>query len=276
MLLTPQRLALLAAQGLAEIETVRRVRIGLLSTGSELREPGEQLGPGQIYNSNRIMIRSILASEPWAQVIDYGIIPDWRATLAQTLGEAAKRCDVVVTTGGVSAGDEDHILGALAEHGVELDVLKVAMRPGKPVKIGLMGNVLFAGLPGNPNAALVTFHQIALPAIRATAGIAGRTAGTGCRAWQASPIRRGSAGPSSFQCARRGAMTWGGRCLRCSAEALRQASWRWRWPTVSQCCPPTSRRYNLDCRSDTSPSAAAETNRSNPADPPRPVSCCVG
>jgi molybdopterin molybdotransferase len=172
MLLTPQRLALLAAQGLAEIETVRRVRIGLLSTGSELREPGEQLGPGQIYNSNRIMIRSILASEPWAQVIDYGIVPDRHAALAQTLGEAAMRCDVVVTSGGVSAGDEDHILGALAEHGVELDVLKVAMRPGKPVKIGLMDNVLFAGLPGNPNAALVTFHQIALPAIRATAGIA--------------------------------------------------------------------------------------------------------
>jgi len=172
VLLTPQRLALLAAQGLAEIEVVRKVRIGLISTGSELREPGDQISPGQVHNSNRIMIEAVLGEESWAQVIDYGIVPDRRATLAQTLGEAATRCDVVVTTGGVSAGEEDHVLGALAELGVELNVLKVAMRPGKPVKIGLIGNVLFAGLPGNPNAALVTFYQIAMPAIRATAGVA--------------------------------------------------------------------------------------------------------
>lgn len=170
--LTAQKLALLAAQGLAQVEIIRRTRIGLISTGSELREPGEPLAPGQIYNSNRMMISSILAGQPWAQVVDYGIVPDRRAALAAVLGEAAKSCDVLVTTGGVSAGEEDHIVGALGDHGVELDVLKVAMRPGKPVKIGLIGKVLFAGLPGNPNAALVTFHQIALPAIRATAGIA--------------------------------------------------------------------------------------------------------
>jgi molybdopterin molybdotransferase len=81
----------------------------------------------------------------------------------------------VVTTGGVSAGDEDHVVGVLSDFGAVLDVLKVAMRPGKPVKVGLIGDVLFAGLPGNPNAALVTFHQIALPAIRARAGLATST-----------------------------------------------------------------------------------------------------
>jgi molybdopterin molybdotransferase len=168
--LAPQRLALLAGQGVADVEVVRKVRVGLISTGSELRDPGTPLGPGQIYNSNRTMIRATLASCPWAEVIDYGIVPDRRDALGDAFGEAVSRCDVLVTTGGVSAGEEDHVVWALDRQGGTLDVLKVAMRPGKPVKIGMIGSMLFAGLPGNPNAALVTFRQIALPAIRAVAG----------------------------------------------------------------------------------------------------------
>ncbi|MCZ8548130.1 molybdopterin molybdotransferase MoeA [Mesorhizobium qingshengii] len=170
--LTPQRLALLAGQGLAEVEVLRKVRIGLISTGTELQQPGVPLGPGQIYNSNRVMIRAMLSAVPWAEILDYGIVPDRREALAQAFGEAACACDVLVTTGGVSAGEEDHVVSALGQHGGTLDVLKVAMRPGKPVKIGMIGSMLFAGLPGNPNAALVTFRQIALPAIRAIAGLA--------------------------------------------------------------------------------------------------------
>lgn len=170
-LLAPQRLALLAGLGLAEVEVVRKVRVGLISTGSELREPGEPLSPGQIYNSNRVMIRTMLGSCPWAEVIDYGIVPDRREALCDTFGQAASQCDVLVSTGGVSAGDEDHVVWALGRQGGSLDVLKVAMRPGKPVKIGMIGPMLFAGLPGNPNATLVTFRQIALPAIKATAGL---------------------------------------------------------------------------------------------------------
>jgi molybdopterin molybdotransferase len=169
--LTPQRLALLAAQGFAMVEVLRKVRIGLISTGSELRDPGQPLAPGQIYNSNRVMIHAMLAQFRWAEAIDFGIVPDRREALVEAFGEAACKCDVLVTTGGVSAGEEDHVVSPLDHHGGKLDVLKVAMRPGKPVKIGLMGGMFFAGLPGNPNAALVTFRQIALPAIRAIAGL---------------------------------------------------------------------------------------------------------
>lgn len=170
--LWPQKLALLAGQGLAEVEVLRKVRIGLISTGTELQDIGEPLGRGQIYNTNRVMLRTMLSGIPWAEIIDYGIVPDRRDDLAAAIGKAAHSCDVLVTTGGVSAGEEDHVVSALGRHGGALDVLKVAMRPGKPVKIGMIGSTLFAGLPGNPNAALVTFRQIALPAIRRIAGLA--------------------------------------------------------------------------------------------------------
>ena len=171
-LLTPQRLALLAGQGFSEVVVIRKVRIGLISTGTELRDPGDPLGPGQIYNSNRVMIGAMLAAMPWVEVVDYGIVPDSLAAVSDAFGQAASRCDVLVSTGGVSAGEEDYAVAALGRHGGRLDILKVAMRPGKPVKIGMIGRMLFAGLPGNPNAALVTFSQIALPAIRAIAGLA--------------------------------------------------------------------------------------------------------
>ncbi|MGT2467171.1 molybdopterin molybdotransferase MoeA [Mesorhizobium atlanticum] len=170
--LSPQKLALLAGQGIAEVEVLRKVRIGLISTGTELQDLGEPLGHGQIYNTNRVMIRAMLIGTPWAEIIDYGIVPDRRDDLATAFGKATWSCDVLVTTGGVSAGEEDHVVSALDRHGGTLDVLKVAMRPGKPVKIGVIGSMLFAGLPGNPNAALVTFRQIALPAIRTIAGLA--------------------------------------------------------------------------------------------------------
>lgn len=169
--LTPQRLALLAAQGIAAVDVLRKVRVGLISTGSELRDPGQPLASGQIYNSNRVMVHSMLAQFRWAEVIDFGIVPDRREALAEAFGDAARTCDVLITTGGVSAGEEDHVVSALESRGGKLDVLKVAMRPGKPVKIGLLGRMLLAGLPGNPNAALVTFQQIALPAIRRIAGL---------------------------------------------------------------------------------------------------------
>ena len=171
-ILSAQKLALLAGQGFAEVEVLRKVRIGLISTGTELQDLGEPLGRGQIYNTNRVMLRAMLSGIPWADIIDYGIVADRRDDLAAAFGTAAQSCDVLVTTGGVSAGEEDHVVAALGRHGGTLDVLKVAMRPGKPVKIGMIGSMLFTGLPGNPNAALVTFRQIALPAIRTIAGLA--------------------------------------------------------------------------------------------------------
>ncbi|MCV0395737.1 MAG: molybdopterin molybdotransferase MoeA [Rhizobiaceae bacterium] len=169
--LAPQKLALLAGSGVADVEVLRKVRVGLLSTGSELRDPGQSLASGQIYNSNRVLLRAMLAGFAWAEVLDFGIVPDHRDALAEAIGASSGRCDVLVTTGGVSAGDEDHVVAAARSNGASLEVLKVAMRPGKPLKVGVVGGTLFAGLPGNPNATLVTFRQIALPAIRATAGL---------------------------------------------------------------------------------------------------------
>lgn len=169
--LTPQRLALLAGSGHAHADVFRKVRIALISTGSELREPGEPLAPGQIHNSNRVFLRAMLAAHSWAEVQDFGIVPDDRARIEETLREAASGCDAIVTTGGVSVGDEDHIATIMRGGGARLDVVKVAMRPGKPVKIGLIDRTFFAGLPGNPNSALVTFRRIALPALRAMAGL---------------------------------------------------------------------------------------------------------
>ena len=169
--LKPQHLALLAGQGMAGIEVRRKVRIGLISTGTELREPGQSLHPGQIFNSNRVMLRASLDAFRWAEVLDFGIVPDTREAIAAALAEAATRCDAIITTGGVSAGEEDHVTWAVGSGGGMLDVMKVAMRPGKPVKVGKLGAALFLGLPGNPNATLVTFRMIALPALRKLAGL---------------------------------------------------------------------------------------------------------
>ena len=104
-LLTPQRLALLAGAGIADVEVFRKVRVSVVSTGNELREPGQILAPGQIYNSNRTFLRSSLASLPWVEVLDFGIVPDDREALLRAVTEAVDRSDVVVTTGGVSAGE---------------------------------------------------------------------------------------------------------------------------------------------------------------------------
>ena len=168
-LLTPARIALAAATGTGTLDVYRQVRIGLISTGSELREPGQSLDIGQIYNSNRYFLRSALA-RPWVDIRDFGIVADDPEAIRAAVRTAAETCDIVITTGGVSVGEEDHMMDALRRENATLEVLKVAMRPGKPVSVGKIGGALFFGLPGNPYAAAVTFAQIALPAIKATAG----------------------------------------------------------------------------------------------------------
>ena len=169
-LLTPERIALLAATGTASVAVLRRVRIGLISTGSELVEPGEPLCAGRIYNSNRFFLRAAL-DRKWIETVDFGIVADDPEAIRRVVREAARTCDVVITTGGVSAGEEDHMMDVLRRENAELEVLKVAMRPGKPVTVGRIGSAQFFGLPGNPYAAAATFARIALPAIRATAGL---------------------------------------------------------------------------------------------------------
>ena len=168
--LTAARLAVLAGCGIPALSVYRRLRVAMFSTGSELQEPGKPLAAGQIYNSNRVMLRGLLTC-PWITLTDLGILRDDPEAIRSTLREAAACHDVVISTGGVSAGEEDHILDALRREDATLDVLKVAIRPGKPLTIGRIGGALFIALPGNPYATAITFTQIAQPALRRAAGL---------------------------------------------------------------------------------------------------------
>lgn len=169
--LTPPRLALLAGCGVASVAVRPLLRVAILSTGDELSEPGSALGPGQIYNSNRVLLRATLSRFPWVDLTDLGIVPDDPASIRSAIRHAVQTNDVVISSGGVSAGEEDHILDALRLEAAELDVLKVAIRPGKPLTVGRLGQALYFGLPGNPYAAAITFSQIAKPALRRAAGL---------------------------------------------------------------------------------------------------------
>lgn len=166
--LRPVDLGLLASLGLSAVEVLRRPRVALLSTGSELREPGEPLAEGQIYDSNRYLLTALLRRLDVA-VTDLGICADTPERLQAVLESAARDHDVVIASGGVSVGEADHTRRVLDRIG-RVDAYKVAMKPGKPFTFGTVGDALFLGLPGNPVSATVTFHQLALPALRHLAG----------------------------------------------------------------------------------------------------------
>lgn len=167
----PRAAALLASAGCGDVAVRRRVRIAYFSTGSELRAPGTVLAPGQIWNANRYHLAGALGL-PWIEAIDMGSVPDRLDLLQQTLEQASRRADLVVTTGGVSVGDEDHMPAVLRAAGGEIHVMKVAMKPGKPLVIGRIGPALYLGLPGNPVSAFVAWHVIGARIAEALAGIA--------------------------------------------------------------------------------------------------------
>ena len=151
-----RHVALLAAQGLKRTCVRRKVRIGVLSTGSELRPQGEPLTEASFFDSNRPMILA-LARQSGGDVVDGGIVRDDPQLIAGALSELARRCDLIVTTGGVSVGDEDHSMVALVGARGRGETLKVALKPGKPAVIGAIGRTTYLGLPGNPVAALVSW-----------------------------------------------------------------------------------------------------------------------
>ncbi len=166
--LRPQEIALAASVGLATLPVFRRVRVAVFSTGSELVMPGEPLPQGGIYNSNRFLLRSLLESLG-CDVIDFGIVRDDLAATRTILLEAARSSDLVLTSGGVSVGEEDHVKPAMQAEG-RLDVWRVAMKPGKAFAFGRVGSAAFIGLPGNPVSSFVTFVLLVRPFLLASQG----------------------------------------------------------------------------------------------------------
>ncbi len=167
--LDARHVALLAALGLPDVQVGRRVRVACFSTGTELRQPGQTLEHGQIYNSNRFMLMAML-NEPHIELIDLGAVPDDPERLDKALRTAASRADLIMTTGGVSVGDEDHMPRLLQDAGGEIHVMKVGIKPGKPLTVGTLGGAVYVGLPGNPVAAFVNCMLMVKPMIDRLAG----------------------------------------------------------------------------------------------------------
>ena len=166
--LKAQHLMLLSSQGLSKVSVYRKVRIGILATGSELAAPGAARLPWQIYESNRIGISALLR-EINAETIDLGIVEDDKSSLKQALSDATKKVDVIVSSGGVSVGDADYVKEIIETLGT-INFWKVAIKPGKPFALGTLGHVLFCGLPGNPVSAFVTSKLLVDPLVRKVQG----------------------------------------------------------------------------------------------------------
>ena len=179
--LTPAALGLAASLGLAQLPVARRPRVALFSTGDELALPGsiapQDLPPGHIFNSNRYVLASLL--QRWGcEVVDGGILPDDRAATHAALAQAAQDCDLLVTSAGVSVGEEDHVRPVVEQLGA-LSLWKIAMKPGKPFAFGHVrrsggdpaaGRAHFIGLPGNPVSSLITALVLLRPFVLALQG----------------------------------------------------------------------------------------------------------
>ena len=171
--LRPQDIALAASAGLPELPVYRRLRVGVFFTGDELVQPGEPLPPGAIYNSNRYALRALLEGLG-CEVRDLGQVPDRLDATRDALRRAAADNDLIVTSGGVSVGEEDHVKPAVEAEG-HLDLWKIAIKPGKPLAFGAVrkegGEAWFIGLPGTPVSAIVTFLVVVRPFILRLQGL---------------------------------------------------------------------------------------------------------
>lgn len=169
--LRPQDIGLAASLGLTRLDVFRPLRVALFSTGDEVHEPGDTLPQGGIYDANRYCLQALLDGLGFA-VSDLGILPDRAHTIRDALRAAAAGNDAIVTSAGMSVGEEDHMATAIRELG-RLHFWKLAIKPGRPVALGQVGAVPFIGLPGNPAAMMVTFLRIARPALLRLAGATG-------------------------------------------------------------------------------------------------------
>ena len=166
--LRPEDLGVMAAAGLGEVSVFKPLKVAVISTGAELRAPGQAARVDQIFDANRPMLCSVLRR--WGmQVVDMGIVPDDAASVRAALDRAAERADVIITSGGASAGDEDHMSAVLRASG-GMALWRIAVKPGRPLALGVWGGVPVFGLPGNPVAAFVCTLIFARPALLQLAG----------------------------------------------------------------------------------------------------------
>lgn len=169
-MLDARHIALAAAVGLQSLPVIRRLRIALVSTGDELVSPGDEAGPGQIFDCNRPMLAAAL-ERPSVELTDCGVLPDERALIRDFFAHMARDFDLILTMGGASVGDADHVAGSLIAAGGTVDVAHVAIRPGKPFTFGRLGQASVAILPGNPFAALVAALLFVRPQIERGLGL---------------------------------------------------------------------------------------------------------
>lgn len=166
--LRPQELGLLASLGIADVVVRRRVRVAILTTGDELVPPGEPLPPGKIYNTNRFTLNALL-QQMHCDVFDLGDVADNHSDTLKALEHASTKADLILSSGGVSVGEEDHVRAAMEALG-EVSLWRLALKPGKPLAFGSVKGTPMMGLPGNPAAVLVTFLMLAAPFIRRQQG----------------------------------------------------------------------------------------------------------
>ena len=172
--LRSQEMGLAASVGLAQLPVVRRLRVAMFSTGDELAMPGQPLPPGAVYNSNRFTLRGLLENLG-CEIHDLGIVPDTLAATRAVLRQAAQGSDLIITSGGVSVGEEDHIKPAVEAEG-RLNMWQIAVKPGKPLAFGEVEQAFFVGLPGNPVSSFVTFLLFVRPFILRLQGVTGSVA----------------------------------------------------------------------------------------------------
>lgn len=167
-MLRPADLGMIASMGIASFKVRRRVRAAYFSTGDELRPVGEHLSNGQIHDSNRYTLHGMLC-QAGMDTYDLGIVKDDPAALREAFRKASENADVVITSGGVSVGEADYVTDMLSEAG-NVSFWQIAMKPGRPLVYGRLGNAVFFGLPGNPVSVMATFMQVVRPALRVMSG----------------------------------------------------------------------------------------------------------
>ena len=172
--LRSQEMGLAASVGLAQLPVLRKLRVAVFFTGDELAMPGEPLAPGAVYNSNRFTLRGLLENLG-CEITDLGIVPDSLEATRAVLRQAAQGNDLIITSGGVSVGEEDHIKPAVEAEG-RLNMWQIAVKPGKPLAFGEVREAFFVGLPGNPVSSFVTFLLFVRPFILRLQGVAGNLA----------------------------------------------------------------------------------------------------